>query len=466
MDDWLNSSSEDQHLEFKEAKQQLDTRTLCKYCVALANEGGGHLVLGVSDKKPRKVVGTKAYENPTTMASKIYTHTKFRVDIKEFPHPDGRIVIFEAPSRPQGTAYQYNGVYWVRSGSQLMPASEDWLRKVFAEGAPDWLEQPAKKGVKAQDVIHLLDTRSFFDLLRLPYPHSQTRIIEKLISERLVTGQDDIFNISNLAAVTLAKNLRDFKSVAFKGVRVIVYQGDDKTQAVKEEDINGKMGYAAGFQNLIRCVMKHLPQNEVIEDALRTESKMLPESSIRELVANALIHQDFEESGTSLMIEIYHNRVEISNPGEPIVPIERFLDSGKSRNEPLAEIMRRFRICEKRSSGIDTVIREAEDYQLPAPDFQIGFKSTIVIIFGPRSFADMDRHDRIRACRQHCYLQYVLRKQMTNQSLRQRFGLPSSQNNANIVSQIIANTIDNGFIQRDPAAPDTKKYARYLPIWA
>ena len=94
-------------------------------------------------------------------------------------------------------------------------------------------------------------------------------------------------------------------------------------------------------------------------------------------------------SGASVMIEIYSNRLEISNPGEPIVPIERFIDGYQSRNERLASLMRRMGICEEKSSGIDRVIQTAEFYQLPAPDFRVASSRTRVIIYGPKNFDDM-----------------------------------------------------------------------------
>jgi ATP-dependent DNA helicase RecG len=150
--------------------------------------------------------------------------------------------------------------------------------------------------------------------------------------------------------------------------------------------------------------MNQLPQNEVIEDALRKEVKLVPEITIRELVANALIHQDFSIGGASMMVEIYSNRLEISNPGEPVVPVERFIDGYQSRNERLADLMRRMGICEEKSSGIDKVIHAVELYQLPAPDFRSVQRRTMVTLFGPKDFEAMDRDDRIRACYQHCVL--------------------------------------------------------------
>jgi ATP-dependent DNA helicase RecG len=136
----------------------------------------------------------------------------------------------------------------------------------------------------------------------------------------------------------------------------------------------------------------------VIGKALRQEVKMFPEIAVRELVANALIHQDFTETGASVVVEIYSDRIEISNPGKPFIPPERFIDEYQSRNERLADLMRRLRICEEKGSGIDKVVQTAEVYQLPAPDFRLGEHRTIAILFAHRNFDDMDRNDRVRAC--------------------------------------------------------------------
>lgn len=229
-------------------------------------------------------------------------------------------------------------------------------------------------------------------------------------------------------------------------------------------DKPGTKGYAVGFQGLIRFVMDQLPQNEVVENALRKEVKLVPEIVIRELVANALIHQDIGMGGASVMVEIYSNRVDISNPGEPVVPVERFIDGYQSRNERLADLMRRMRICEEKSSGIDKVVQAAEVYQLPAPDFRAGHRRTVATIFGPKDFEEMDREDRVRACYQHCALKWVMSERMTNQSLRERFNLPEAKSAS--VSQVIAASIEAGQIKPDEKVGGSRKYARYLPFWA
>ncbi len=109
IDLWRQSPSENQSLEFKAVRGQFDNRKLYEYCVALANEGGGHLVLGVSDRVPRQVVGTQAFHDPVAMAEKIFQVVGFRVDVEDVAHPDGGVLMFHIPSRPHGTAYNLEG---------------------------------------------------------------------------------------------------------------------------------------------------------------------------------------------------------------------------------------------------------------------------------------------------------------------------------------------------------------------
>ncbi len=462
IDIWRSASSENQRLEFKEAKRQFDNRKLYRYCVALANEGGGHLLLGIADIPPHPVVGTAAFNNPIEMAEKLFEAVGFRVDIEEVDHPDGRVLIFHVPPRPRGTAYHLDGAYLMRSGERLVPMSEDQLRRIFTEGGPDWLEEHAREKLSAEEVVDLLDTQSFFELLDLPYPTDRSGVLGRLAQERLLDDSADGYSIRRLGAILLAKRMQDFPDLSRKAPRIVVYSGSSKLETKLDQP--STKGYAVGFQALVQFVMSQLPQSEVVEKALRKQVKLVPEITIRELVANALIHQDFSIGGMSVMIEIYSDRVEISNPGDPVVPVERFIDGYQSRNERLADLMRRFAICEEKSSGIDKVIQAIEAFQLPAPDFHPAFRRTEVVLFGPKPFDDMDRDTRVRACYQHCALQWVMRRPMTNQSLRERFHLPKRK--SAVVSQIIAVAIEFGVIKPDEKIGASRKYARYLPFWA
>ena len=207
-----------------------------------------------------------------------------------------------------------------------------------------------------------------------------------------------------------------------------------------------------------------LPANEVIGPALRQTLPAFPELAVRELVANALIHQDFFVTGAGPMVEIFDDRIEITNPGEPLVDTQRFLDTPpKSRSEALASLMRRFRICEERGSGIDKVVLEVEMAQLPAPLFESPEGFTRTVLFAYRPFNKMSRDEQLRACYMHACLKYVMRDYLTNTSLRKRFGI--RETGRSTISRIIRDALDGELIvpHNPGAAP---KQMRYMPWWA
>lgn len=192
---------------------------------------------------------------------------------------------------------------------------------------------------------------------------------------------------------------------------------------------------------------------------------MYPELAIRELVANAIIHQDFKETGTAPMVEIFEDRVEITNPGKPLISTMRFIDHNpQSRNEKLAHFMRRMSICEERGSGIDKVIFECEYFQLPAPKFIEGENYTRIIIYAHKTLRQMDKEDKIRACYLHSCLKYVSGEHMTNNTLRGRFGI--EEKNYSIASRIIAEAIKSGQIKDYDPDNKSKKHSKYVPFWA
>lgn len=463
LEKWLHLPSETENLEFKEAKHQFDTHKLTRYCVAIANEGGGHLVLGVSDKPPRRVVGSLAFVNTADIAAKLFEKLTFRVDVSELHHPDGRVVVFIVPPRPRGTAYSVDGSYLMRSTEDTVPMSEDRLRAIFAEGKPDWLEEPALSGASSDTVVELLDTQTFFELIRMPLPGTREAVLARLESVQLIERDGGSWTIRNLAALLLARKLSAFGlSIERKAPRLVVYDGVNKLNT--KLDRMGQRGYAVGFEGLVSSVRDAAPKNEVIEQTIRQEVPMFPEQALRELLANALVHQDFDIRGAGVMIEMYADRVEISNPGIPPIQVERFIDEYRSRNERLADLMRRFGICEEKGSGVDKVVHAAEVFQLPAPDFRADNLRTTVALFSHRDFKDMDKADRMRACYQHCCLVYVSNRRMSNQSFRERLGLDEAR--MATVSQVIGDTQDAGLIRLDDARTTSRRYARYVPFWA
>lgn len=152
---WMEVAYENEQIEFKEAREQFDHDKLVKYCVALANEGGGKLILGVTNRRPRNVVGTKSFQNPKKIEIALYDTLKIHIESEELIHPDGRVVIFHIPSRPVGTALNYQGSYYMRVGDELVAMTWDKIKQIIAENSSAFLSQAAVAHIDSDEVVSL-----------------------------------------------------------------------------------------------------------------------------------------------------------------------------------------------------------------------------------------------------------------------------------------------------------------------
>lgn len=321
----------------------------------------------------------------------------------------------------------------------------------------------AKDELSPGEVVALLDCQSYFDLKGIPYPTTQDGVIHYFCEEGLVLRQDNgLYSITNLGAVLFAKKILDFPTVSRKAIRVVKYKGENKLEMEHED--TGSKGYAVGYEGLIKYVCALTPSLEPINIALREKQSAYPNIAIREAIANALIHQDFTLTGTGPLVEIFSNRIEITNPGASLVDVMRIVDTPpKSRNEKLAALMRQLNMCEEAGSGWDKIVISCELMNLPSPRVSTYEGSTKVTLFSKLPFVSLTNESRLLACYWHACVKQVQEDQLTNNSLRVRFGLPESS--AGIVSRLIKDAVEKKLIKPfDPNAG--RKYMRYIPIWA
>lgn len=454
-----------------------DAQGIGEYISALANtaalegKASGYLVWGVEDGthalvgttfKPRtEKKGNEELES--WLLHLLSPKADFR--FHEIEVDDKRVVILEV-ERATRQPVQFQGIEYIRVGSYKkklkdFPERERSLWRIF-DHVP--FEQiAALREVDEHAVLELLDYPSYFDLMGQRLPEGRAGVLVALERDRLIARDDaGMWSITSLGAVLFAKKLEAFPKLGRKALRVIVYDGNSRVSAAREHGF--VRGYASGFEDMISYIEAIVPGNEVIHRALRRDVPMYPEIAIRELVANALIHQDFLVGGSGPMVEVFADRMEITNPGAPLVAAERFLDtSPRSRNEIVASIMRRVGVCEERGSGIDKVVFQTELYQLPAPIFEVANDSTRSVLFAHRPLAKMDKGDRIRACYLHACLKFVNREFMTNSTLRERFGIEAK--NSATASRLIKEAVEAGVIvPYDASAPP--KLMKYIPCWA
>jgi predicted HTH transcriptional regulator len=284
-------------------------------------------------------------------------------------------------------------------------------------------------------------------------------IDELLMREFIADDRQGCFDVTNLLALLGARNLRDFPSVRDKAPRLVEYQKTDKLTG--KDETTGQLGYAISLMRLVRHIMTIAPKHEEMRHGIRVTEHAYPEVALRELIANAMIHQDFTISGYPY-IEMFSDRIKISSPGRPLIPVDRFIDAPpRSRNNQLAKAMRDLRLCEERGSGVDRAIDAIEEQALPPPLFSEIEEFTTVVLSRDKSFARMSKQDRIRACYQHACLRNEAGDPMSNGSLRRRFGLGEKQYPQ--VSEVIRDAIEAGLIKPlDSDQPNRK--ARYVPV--
>lgn len=258
------------------------------------------------------------------------------------------------------------------------------------------------------------------------------------------------------------KELSDFSRISRKAIRIVQYQGNSRLNMLKEDV--GEKGYAVGFEGVIKFIEALLPAQEVITGALREKKSAYPILAVREIVANALIHQDFSVTGTGPVVEIFENRIEVTNSGIPLVDVRRIIDNPpKSRNEKLAALMRRLRMCEELGTGWDKIVITCELYQFPAPKIELFEDSTRVTLFSEMPFSNISMEDKLWTCYLHACIKHVQGEQLTNSSLRERFGLENSASAS--ISRLIKEAVKMEIIKPlDPAT--APRYMKYIPIWA
>ncbi|MDR0780472.1 MAG: putative DNA binding domain-containing protein [Pseudomonadales bacterium] len=461
-------------VEFKH--NNADPKMIGKLIAALANAARladqhfAYVLWGIRDSD-HAVVGTDfepAVQKESGQPLELWLVQRLQPAVafvfRSIEHEGHRLVLLEIPAAAP-TPVEFDRLSYIRIGSATPLLSEhpERLRALWAKLQPyAWETGIAAQFQTSDEVLAKLDYASYFDLTGQPLPDNRNGIFDKLTADRLI--QPDVgahWNIANLGAILFAKQLSEFSAIARKAVRFVAYDGINRAATVTHRH-DGNRGYATGFQELIGYIDGLLPQNEHIGKAFRENHPLFPAIAIRELIANALIHQDMTITGTGPLIEFFKDRLEITNPGQPLVAPERFLDSPpRSRNEALASLMRRMRLCEEQGTGIDKVLTAVELHQLPPPDFREEGQAVRVILFAPRRFADMTQDERVRACYQHAALKFVSGQWMKNASLRERLGI--SEQNAAQASTVIKHALDANLIR---SADSNHPRAGYVPFWA
>ena len=465
-------SSETPWLEFK--CNNADPQMIGERVSGLANSAVlhmkeyGYIIWGISDDD-HSIVGTsfnplseKKGNEPLVnwLRHQITDNIDFEFENCDI---DGKSIVILRVSRAAYKPASFENVAYIRDGSitkrlDKVPALHERLWSELKR--TDFETLLADVDLASDDVLSQIDYTKCFDLLSVRLPSNYKDIIQRLIDNNIIVTQEDgLYALTNLGAILFAKDVSKYPSISRKTLRIIQYKGRGRTTISRQiEDVRG---YAISFEDNIRLIESLLPAEEVIEDGIRKTVREYPTLAIREALANAMIHQDFTLTGMNLSVEIFDNRVELSNPGSMLIDATRIIDSSpKSRNEKLSSLMRRMHLCEELGTGWDKIVDSCESNVLPTPEITENSDSIRVTIYGKKPFRDMSSDERVYACYMHACSQHEKGLKMTNSSLRQRFGLDNSNSSSAIVSRIIKNAIDKGLVKHNGSAN------QYIPGWA
>lgn len=468
--------AENECVEFK--VNNSDPEMIGEYISALSNSATYHnrqyayMVWGVDDET-HEIIGTSFNYRKKKGAGNeglepwlrrlLSDNANFEFD--ETVIDDAKVVVLIV-FKAMGKIVTFKGQEYIRVGSSKKklkeyPALESELWSKI-NGAK-FEELAALPDLDESEALALIDYSSYFDMCGIQIPSTSEGIIHYLSEEGMVVKQDNgLYSITNLAALLFAKNMSAFPSLERKSLRIVQYEDDTRLNILRQ--MIGVKGYANGFEEIVTYISGLLPAKEEIVSPLRKEKTVYPIVAIRELIANALIHQDLTITGTGPVVEIFKNRVEITNPGAPLVSINRILDNPpRSRNELMAKLMRRLGICEELGTGWDRVASYCESYLIPAPQIEIYDENTRVTINGPVLYKNMTQADRLWTCYLHVCLRYVNQEKATNSSLRERLGLGKTASAS--VSRLIALAMEKDLIK--PLDENTApRYMSYIPNWA
>ena len=361
---WLQQR-EHEHLEFKEAKRQFDSERLMKYVAALANEGGGHLVLGVTDKFPRTVVGSQAFLDVQKIKQRVTEKLRLRVEMEAHSLLEGRVVVVSVPSRPLGLPIPYNGSYLMRSGQAVEPMTTDVLRKIFDETAPDYSAQTCE-GATFDDLDRVAIDR-FRDMW---YRKARKEWIRQQPDRALLEDAELVFGDEiTYAALVLLGTRRALTRHLAQAEIVFEYRSSEATVSAQQRE-NFREAFFLINDQLWKLINLRNEVQQFRDGLFMRDIPTFNEDAVREALLNAVSHRDYRFGG-SIFIRQFPRRLEIESPGgfPPGITEENILMRQYPRNRRIAEVFERCGLVERSGQGVDRMFNAAILESKPKPDF-------------------------------------------------------------------------------------------------
>jgi len=355
---------ENGNLEFKEARYTYEFDKLARYVVALANEGGGKMILGVTDSRPRQVVGTNVFREPGQTEAALFARVHWRVRIEEYSHNGMRVLIIHIPPRRDGHALNDRGQYWMRAGDALVPMSEERLQEIHAEPELDFSAEVCESAEIADlDSVAIEDFRNRW--MRRGNQRIATLSHHQVLAdaELLVDGKP-----TYAALLLLGTRLALSRHLPQAEVVFEYRSGEGAGPAQDREEY--REGFLLFHDRLWQRINQRNDKQSIREGFFSTDVLTFDEGSIREAVLNAVCHRDYR-SQASVFVRQFARRLEVVSPGglPPGVTLQNILDQQRPRNRRLAEALGKCGFIDRSGQGVNLMFEQSIKQSKPLPDF-------------------------------------------------------------------------------------------------
>jgi ATP-dependent DNA helicase RecG len=436
----------------------------------------GYIVCGVEDETLKEVgVDFDPFNlKKGNQDLEIYLRSKLiGVDFEMIPfNKDNKKFLMIRISKSLGQISRFNKISYFRVGKNIKPlnacSQELQLKMHYSIRKSEFWDRAILSDIEISTVLEKLHYDVYYLRQRKSIPTNSNNIIKDFIDEGFLKQTEKGFDITFLGMVLFARNLYEIDETLNKRIRITTFKNNSKIDGYTH-DIYGQKGYAAAFEDMVNYIISQIPEDQIVEGINRKHQHKFSITSIREFLANMIIHQDFFDSSNPT-IEIYPDRIQFVNIGTCLVEVDRIMDAvPKTRNPKLVDIMRRLRFCEQQGSGIDRAVREIEQMMLPAPNFENKPNGFIATLYALKSFNSYTDKEKMKACYLHICLEYIWQKEnnyrlATNQTIRERFNL--SLKKQSTVSNLIKICIEHNLIKKFDPDSNSKKYQKYIPYWA
>jgi ATP-dependent DNA helicase RecG len=361
---WM-AGTEDEHIEFKTAERSFSFDDTVDYCIALANERGGKVVLGVTNKPPRRVLGSQAFLDVGRTKMSLLDKLRFRVDIEEIQHQNGRVVVLHIPSRPTGLPLHNNGRYLMRAGESLVAMTPDQIKTILDESDADFSANTAP-GATPADLSPEATERFRAAWIR----RSGNQALEQLDTLHLLSDAGLIVDgrVSNAAMILLGN--QEAISRLLPQAEVVFEWRDAEDRIDYQDRRDFRAGLFLFLEELWTIINVRNTRQQFREGLFARDIPTFNEDAIREAILNAVAHRDYRAQ-TSVFVRQYPSSIEIESPGgfPKGVTLDNILFRQVPRNRRLSETLAKVGLVERSGQGVDrmfaTSIREGKE----PPDF-------------------------------------------------------------------------------------------------